>query len=158
MANQATYIQIKLLVLVKNNLELSISWSNFDLYFQMHATGQTRRTQSTTDTTAVVHFLWHRWASMLKMSVSYNQILRKTSHVQQMDILTDLRQMFEINRRLKCEKNNPSPQYCNDHCSKSWYALCVNISRRPTYTEPYALFCNSRTAVLLIDIYYICCE
>ena len=144
---------------MKNNLELSISRSNFDPYFQMHATGQTRRTQSTTDTTAVVHFLWHRWPGMLKMSVSYTQLCQTSL---QMDILTDLRQMFEINRRLKCEKNNPSPQYCNDYCSKSWYALCVNISRRPTYmyTVPYALFCNSRTAVLLIDtsIYYVCCE
>lgn len=54
--------QIKLLVLLINNLELWNSWSNFDIYFQMLAKGQTRRTQTTTNTA------WH-FASMLKTSV-----------------------------------------------------------------------------------------
>lgn len=54
--------QIKLLVLLITNLELWNSWSNFDIYFQMIAKGQTRRTQTTTNTA------WH-FASMFKAPV-----------------------------------------------------------------------------------------
>lgn len=135
--------QIKLLVLLINNLELWNSWSNFDIYFQMLAKGQTRRTQTTTNTA------WH-FASMLKtsvkMSASGPNIMQ---HITANGYSYRSRTTFERKWPLNCEKNIPSPQYCNDYCSKSWYALCVNISRTPTLykyacTEQYALFRNSR--------------
>ena len=112
--------QIKLLVLLITNLELWNSWSNFDIYFQMIAKGQTRRTQTTTNTA------WH-FASMfkapVKMSASGPNIMQ---HITANGYSYISRTTFERKWPLNCEKNIPSPQYCNDYCSKSWYALCVN--------------------------------
>ena len=136
---------------MKNNLELSISRSNFDPYFQMHATGQTRRTQSTTDTTAVVHFLWHRWAGMLKMSVSYTQLCQTSL---QMDILTDLRQMFERNRRLKCEKKTLLLSTVMTIAVKAG-TLCVLTFRGGLHIPSHTLFSETREQLCYVVDRYI---
>lgn len=130
--------QIKLLVLLINNLELWNSWSNFDIYFQMLAKGQTRRTQTTTNTA------WHFWLACSHLSrwVLAAQILCNT--LQQMDILTYLGQHLKESGHWIVRKTSLLLSTVMTIAVKADTLCVLTFHGRLHCTEQYALFRNSR--------------